>query len=93
MEQLYQRLSDLGLIDASMNSIILEKNDDGSVLTAVNKETFAVLFADAANSPTYEKLSGFHTFIWGPALEEMSYTAEQLGYRKYFDQWKIQGIF
>ena len=42
-------------------------------------------------NPTYEALSGSHTF----KLEDTQYTmtAEEMGYQKYFDHWKEQGLF
>ena len=46
---------------------------------------------DVKGNPTYEALSGSHTF----KLEDTQYTmtAEEMGYQKYFDQWKEQGFF
>ncbi|MDQ0231998.1 hypothetical protein J2S19_003283 [Metabacillus malikii] len=41
-------------------------------------------------NPTYEALSGSHTF----KLEDKQYnmTAEEMGYQKYLDHWKEQGL-
>lgn len=40
---------------------------------------------------TYEALSGTHTFKLGDKNYTM--TAEEMGYQKYFDQWKEKGLF
>lgn len=69
--------------------ILLETNDNGT--TEVDVNTFEALFEDVKGNPTYEALSGSHTF----KLEETQYTmtAEEMGYQKYFDQWKERGLF
>ena len=48
--------------------------------------TYETLFEDVKDNTTYEALSGSHTF----KLEATQYTmtAEEMGYQKYFDQWK-----
>jgi hypothetical protein len=42
--------------------------------------------------PTYDALSGAHTFHWGEPSQEYTKTALELGYQKYFDVWLSQGI-
>ena len=53
--------------------------------------TFETLFGDVEGNLTYEALSGSHTFRLGDTQYTM--TAEEMGYQKYFDQWKEQGLF
>lgn len=53
--------------------------------------TFETLFGDVECNSTYEALSGCHTFNWGDTQHTMN--AEKMGYQKYFDQWKEQGLF
>lgn len=57
----------------------------------MDTSTFEVLFGYVKENPTYEALSGLHTF----ELDAKQYTmsAEEMGYQKYFDQWKEQGLF
>ena len=90
MEQLYSKLANANLIDEAGN-IILERYEDGSV-QSVDKPTFEVLFGDVADNPTYDRLSGSHTFMWGDPPAQQTYTATQMGYQKYFDEWKAAGI-
>lgn len=53
--------------------------------------TFETLFGDVEENPTYETLSGSHTF----KLKNTEYTmtAEEMGYQKYFNKWEEQGLF
>ena len=46
---------------------------------------------DVKGNPTYEALSGSHTFKLGD--KQYTMTAEEMGYQKYFEQWKEQGLF
>ncbi|KEF36979.1 hypothetical protein M670_03893 [Schinkia azotoformans MEV2011] len=95
MNQLFSSLNKAGLmfkrrIDQEVEVfILLETNDNGT--TEVDVNTFEALFEDVKGNPTYEALSGSHTF----KLEETQYTmtAEEMGYQKYFDQWKERGLF
>lgn len=95
MNQLYSSLKKAGLIfsrdifQEEGDFILLEKRKDGS--SEVDIATFEALFEDVSEIPTYEALSGSHTF----KLDGVQYTmtAEEMGYQKYFDQWKEQGIF
>ncbi|MGG4491061.1 hypothetical protein [Metabacillus idriensis] len=52
--------------------------------------TFETLFGDVEGNQSYETLSGSHTFILGDM--EYTMTAEKMGYQKYFDKWKEQGL-
>jgi hypothetical protein len=56
----------------------------------VDVNTFETIFGDAKANPTYEALSGSHTFKLGETQYTM--TAEERGYQKYLDQWKEQGL-
>lgn len=69
--------------------ILLETYENGTT-TSVDINTFERLFGDVEGNPTYEALSGSHTF----KLEDMQYTmtAEEMGYQKYFNQWKELSI-
>lgn len=77
--------SELGEVDF----ILLETYENGTT-TSVDVNTFKTLFGDVEGNSTYEALSGSHTF----KLESTQYTmtAEEMGYQKYFDQWKEQGL-
>lgn len=66
--------------------ILLETNENGT--TEVDINTFETLFGDVKGNPTYEALSGSHTFKLGESQYTM--TAKEMGYQKYFDQWKEQ---
>jgi len=95
MNQLYSSLKKAGLIftknlfDEEEEFILMEKRKDGQ--SQVDLHTFESLFADVKENPTYEALSGSHTFkLYGV---QHTMTAEEMGYQKYFDQWKEQGIF
>ena len=57
----------------------------------MDANTFETLFGGVKENPTYEALSGSHTFQLGDIHYTM--TAEEMGYQKYFDQWKEQGLF
>lgn len=81
MEALLNKLRQNGLID-DMGNIILEEN------MTVDVETFNTFFGDKTFS--YTNLIGSHTFTWNG--EQMTKTAEELGYKKYFDEWKANGI-
>src|SRR5699024_10678365 len=95
MKQLYSSLQKGGLIftsnifDEGQTFILIEIRKDGS--SQVDIPTLESLFGDVKGNPTYEALSGSHTF----KLDGKQYTmtAEEMGYQKYFDQWKEQGIF
>ncbi|KAJ50640.1 MULTISPECIES: hypothetical protein [Eubacteriales] len=95
MNQLYSSLNKAGLMfkrsidQEDVVFILLETNENGT--TEVDVKTFEDLFEDVKGSPTYEALSGSHTF----RMEETQYTmtAEEMGYQKYFDQWKERGLF
>lgn len=69
--------------------ILLETHGDGSK-NYVDVQTFETLFNDVEKNPTYEALSGTHSFILGDT--RLTMTAAEMGYQKYFDQWKMQGI-
>ena len=96
MEQLYLSLKKAGLIfkehteQGEVNFILLETYENGN-RTSVDVNTFETLFGDVEGNPTYEALSGPHTF----KLEDTQYTmnASEMGYQKYFDRWKEQGLF
>ncbi|MGE7543612.1 hypothetical protein [Sporosarcina newyorkensis] len=95
MKQLYSSLQKAGLIftstifDEEETFILFEKRKDGS--SQVDIPTFESLFGDVKDNPTYEALSGSHTFKLDG--KQFTMTAEEMGYQKYFDQWKEQGIF
>lgn len=90
MEQLYAKLANAGLVD-DMGNIILERYPDDNY-QAVDKATFEMFFGDVATKPTYKALSGTHSFTWGEPATSVTATATELGYQKYFDEWKAQGI-
>lgn len=71
--------------------VILLEIDKKGVTSTVDIKTFKELFGDVLDNPTYEALSGTHTFL----IDEKEYTmtAREMGYQKYFDQWKEKGIF
>lgn len=96
MNQLYSSLYKAGLlfirhIDQKEEDVFihLETNENGT--TEVDIITFEALFEDVKENPTYEALTGTHTF----KLEETQHTmtAEEMGYQKHFDLWKEQGLF
>ena len=95
MNKLYSSLKKAGLIftrDIDQKEevfILLETRKNGS--TEVDITTFEAIFEDVIENPTYEALSGSHTF----KLDGVQYTmtTEEMGYQKYFDQWKEQGLF
>ena len=95
MNQLYLSLNEAGLMfkrytdQREVDFILLETNENGT--TQVDVSTIETLFGDVEGNPTYEALSGTHTF----KLKNTQYTmtAEEMGYSKYFDQWKKQGLF
>ena len=95
MKQLYSSLQKAGLIfigkihDEEEIFILCEIRKDGS--SQVDIPTFESLFGDVKENPTYEALSGSHTFKFDG--KQYTMTAEEMGYQKYFDQWKEQGIF
>ena len=72
------------------NFILVETNENGTTIS-VDVNTFETLFGDVKGNPTYEALSGSHTFLMGDTKYTM--TAEEMGYQKYFDQWKKYGLF
>jgi hypothetical protein len=95
MDQLYLSLQEAGFRfkgytdQGEADFTLLETYEDGTT-HSVDVNTFETLFRDVEANPTYEALSGSHTF----QLEDMQYTmtAAEMGYQKYFDQWKAQGI-
>jgi hypothetical protein len=95
MDQLYSSLNEAGLIfkgdtdQGEEDFILLEIYEDGTT-HSVDVDTFGMLFGDVEENPTYEALSGSHTFKLGDTQYTM--TAAEMGYQKYFDQWKMQGI-
>lgn len=95
MNQLYLTLSEAGLMfkgdtnQCEADFILLETYGDGTT-HSVEVEAFEMLVGDVEENPTYEALLGSHTFKLGNTQYTM--TAEEMGYQKYFDQWKIQGI-
>ncbi|MGE6259083.1 hypothetical protein ACQKCU_14445 [Heyndrickxia sporothermodurans] len=96
MNQLYLSLNEAGLMfkghtdQREVDFILLETFEDGTT-KSVDINTFETLFGDVKGNPTYEALSGSHTFKLGDTPYTM--TAEDMGYQKYFDHWKEQGLF
>jgi hypothetical protein len=96
MKQLYLTLKKAGLMfkghteQGEVDFILLETFGNGTT-TSVDVNKFETLFGDVEGNPTYEALSGSHTF----KLEDTQYTmtALEMGYQKYFEQWKVQGLF
>ena len=88
MDALITLLKQNKLIDDNGN-IILEKYENGRY-QSIDQETFNIFFGDVSLNPTYEALSGGHAFLW--AEEQLTKTAAELGYQKYFDEWKAKGI-
>ena len=86
MKQLYLSLKEAGLMfkehteQGEVDFILVETYENG------NKTS-----VDVKGNPTYEALSGFHTFKLGD--KQYTMTAEEMGYQKYFEQWKEQGLF
>ncbi|PFG13492.1 hypothetical protein [Bacillus sp. es.036] len=97
MDQLYMSLKKAGLIfkDNSeygkVDFILLETSEDGTT-NSVDVITFETLFGDVKTNPTYEALSGLHTFKIKDKEYTMTATATEMGYQKYFDQWLAQGL-
>ncbi|MCM3541110.1 hypothetical protein [Priestia endophytica] len=95
MNQLYSSLNEAGLIfkgdtdQGEADFILLETYEDGTT-HSVDVDAFETLFGDVEENPTYEALSGSHTFKLGDTQYTM--TADEMCYQKYFDQWKMQGI-
>ena len=93
---IYLSLNEAGLIfkghteQGEIDFILLETYENGTT-TSVDVNTFEKLFGDVKGNPTYEALSGSHTFKLGDTQHTM--TAVEMGYQKYFDQWKEQGLF
>jgi hypothetical protein len=96
MYQLYLSLNEAGLMfkghteQGEVDFILLETYGNGTT-TSVDVNTFETLFGDVEGNPTYEALSGSYTFKLGDAQYTMN--AVEMGYQKYFDQWKEQGLF
>ncbi|MEH6947685.1 hypothetical protein V7068_11560 [Bacillus sp. JJ634] len=96
MNQLYLALNEAGLMfkghieQGEVDFILLETYENGTK-QSVDLNTFETLFGDVKGNPTYEALSGTHTFKLGDT--EYTMTAEEMGYQKYFNQWKEQGLF
>lgn len=86
MKQLYLTLKEAGLMfkehteQGEVDFILVETYENG------NKTS-----VDVKGNPTYEALSGSHTFKLGD--KQYTMTAEEMGYQKYFEQWKEQGLF
>ncbi|MCM3540685.1 hypothetical protein [Priestia endophytica] len=95
MNQLYSLLNEAGLIfkgdtnQGEEDFILLETYEDETT-HSVDVDTFEMLFGDIEEEPTYKSLSGSHAFKLGDTQYTM--TADEMGYQKYFDQWKMQGI-
>ena len=95
MDQLYLSLKKAGLMfknnseRGEIDFILLETSEDGTS-NSIDVISFETLFGDVKTNPTYEALSGSHTFI----LKDKQYTmtATEMGYQKYFDQWLAQGL-
>ncbi len=70
MHQLYLLLNEAGLMfkgqsdQGEVDFILLETYEDGTT-HSVDVHTFETLFKDVMGNPTYEALSGSHTFKWG----------------------------
>lgn len=96
MNRLYLSLSEAGLMfkwhtdQGEEDFILLETYEDGTT-HSMDVDTFKTLFGDVEGNPTYEELSGSHTFKLGDTQYTM--TAVEMGYQKYFEQWKEQGLF
>ena len=95
MEQLYLSLKAAGLMykkhteEGEIDFILVETHENGNK-NSVDVNTFETLFGDVKENPTYEALSGSHTFqLRG---KQYTMTAEEMGYQKYFDLWKDQGL-
>ncbi|MDP1442538.1 hypothetical protein [Priestia megaterium] len=96
MNQLYLSLNKAGLMFSGhtecgeVDFIYLETDENGTTCS-VDVNTFEILFEDVHENPNYEALSGTHTF----QLEGTQYTmtAEEMGYQRYFNKWKEQGVF
>lgn len=87
METLYTALNFFNLIDG--NNVVLERSEVYS--NEVDKPTFETFFGDVSSNPTYDALSGSHTFTWNGT--EYTKTAPELGYQVHFDNWKSLGVF
>ncbi|SEN06138.1 hypothetical protein SAMN05192533_108200 [Mesobacillus persicus] len=95
MNTLYFALKKAGLMfkgrteQGEVDFILLESQENGTT-NSVDVNTFEVLFGDVLGNPSYEALSGSHTF----KFEDIEYTmsAGEMGYQKYFDLWKEQGL-
>lgn len=81
---MFRRNTDQGEVDF----ILLETNKNGT--SEVDVKTFETFFWDVQENLTYEALSGSHTFKLDG--KEYTMTAKEMGYQKYFDQWKEQGL-
>ncbi|WP_397538189.1 hypothetical protein [Rummeliibacillus pycnus] len=96
MNQLFLSLNEAGLMykghtDHEDVDFILFETDENGTTHSVEVNTFQMLFGGKERNPTYEALSGTHTFKFRDTQYAM--TAEEMGYQKYFDQWKKQGLF
>ncbi|WP_456270943.1 hypothetical protein [Bacillus sp. AK031] len=96
MDQLYVQLRKAGLMfqgQTEMGAVdfILLETDDNGTTNSVDIISFETLFGDVKGNPSYEALSGLHTFKL--ANKEYSMTAKDMGYQKYFDKWKEEGCF
>jgi hypothetical protein len=96
MNPLYLSLNKGGLMfkghteQGEVDFILLDTDENGTT-HSVDVNTFETLFGDVEGNPSYEALSGSHTF----KLENTQYTmtAEEMGYQKYFYKWKEQELF
>ena len=82
---MFKRYTEQGEVDF----ILLETNENGT--TEVDVNTFEMLFRDVEENQTYEALSGSHTIKLGDTQYTMA--AEEMGYQRYFGQWKEKGLF
>jgi hypothetical protein len=70
MNQLYSSLNEAGLMfkedtdQGEADFILLETYEDGTT-HSVDVDAFETLFGDVKENPTYEALSGSHTFKLG----------------------------
>ena len=85
MSELLLKLKENDKINEDGN-IILEKIEQQTMI--IDAVTFNTFFGDKPF--TYKDMIGSHTFVWND--ETLIKTAEELGYKKYFDQWKELNI-
>lgn len=95
MEELYQALNRNGLlfkqeVEGKEVWFIHLETDEMGTNVSIDMETFELLFVNVKESPTYENLCETHYFIMNDVTYTM--TAEEMGYKKYFDLWREKGI-